>query len=110
MDVFHGLFNRISDYPIEANTGTFGLMDRVAVEAMNRLPERHRFFSRHALVGGPSAPPRFFMTGRNAPPASRSKRSSGSPAMPSTGSSAFLPAEEEPAERPAGRVLSSERR
>ncbi len=44
MDVFHRLFNRISDYPIEANTGTFGLLDRVAVEAMNRLPERHRFF------------------------------------------------------------------
>ena len=44
MNVFHGLFNRISDYPIEANTGTFGLLDRVAVDAMNRLPERHRFF------------------------------------------------------------------
>jgi glycosyltransferase involved in cell wall biosynthesis len=44
MDVFHGLFNRIADYPIEANTGTFGLLDRVAVDAMNRLPERHRFF------------------------------------------------------------------
>jgi glycosyltransferase involved in cell wall biosynthesis len=44
MDAFHRLFNRISDYPIEANTGTFGLLDRQAVEAMNRLPERHRFF------------------------------------------------------------------
>jgi glycosyltransferase involved in cell wall biosynthesis len=44
MDVFHRLFNRISDYPIDANTGTFGLLDRVAVDAMNRLPERHRFF------------------------------------------------------------------
>ncbi len=44
MDVFHRVFNRISDYPIEANTGTFGLLDRVAVDAMNRLPERHRFF------------------------------------------------------------------
>ncbi len=44
MDVFHRLFNRIADYPIEANTGTFGLLDRVAVDAMNRLPERHRFF------------------------------------------------------------------
>lgn len=44
MDVFHGMFNRISDYPIEANTGTFGLLGRLAVEAMNRLPERHRFF------------------------------------------------------------------
>ncbi len=44
MDVFHRLFNRISDFPIEANTGTFGLLDRQAVDAMNRLPERHRFF------------------------------------------------------------------
>jgi glycosyltransferase involved in cell wall biosynthesis len=44
MDLFHGLFNRIADYPIEANTGTFGLMDRAAVEALKRLPERHRFF------------------------------------------------------------------
>lgn len=44
MDLFHGVFNRISDYPIEANTGTFGLMDRVAVDALRRLPERHRFF------------------------------------------------------------------
>jgi glycosyltransferase involved in cell wall biosynthesis len=44
MDAFHRLFNRISDYPIEANTGTFGLLDRQAVDAMNRLPERHRFF------------------------------------------------------------------
>jgi glycosyltransferase involved in cell wall biosynthesis len=44
MDLFHNFFNRISDYPIEANTGTFGLIDRVAVDALNRLPERHRFF------------------------------------------------------------------
>ncbi|HEY4300803.1 MAG TPA: glycosyltransferase family 2 protein [Candidatus Didemnitutus sp.] len=44
MDIFHKLFNRISDFPIEANTGTFGLMDRAAVTALNRLPERHRFF------------------------------------------------------------------
>jgi polyisoprenyl-phosphate glycosyltransferase len=44
MDLFHGLFGRMADFPIEANTGTFGLMDREAVEALNRLPERHRFF------------------------------------------------------------------
>lgn len=44
MDLFHGLFNRIADRPIEQDTGTFGLMDRVAVDALNRLPERHRFF------------------------------------------------------------------
>jgi glycosyltransferase involved in cell wall biosynthesis len=44
MDVFHRLFGRISDFPIEANTGTFGLMSRHAVDALNRLPERNRFF------------------------------------------------------------------
>jgi glycosyltransferase involved in cell wall biosynthesis len=44
MDLFHGLFGRVADFPIEANTGTFGLMDRDAVDALNRLPERHRFF------------------------------------------------------------------
>ena len=43
-DLFHRLFNRIADFPIEANTGTFGLLDRVAVDALNRLPEKHRFF------------------------------------------------------------------
>jgi polyisoprenyl-phosphate glycosyltransferase len=44
MDLFHGLFGRVADFPIESNTGTFGLMDREAVDALNRLPERHRFF------------------------------------------------------------------
>ena len=72
MDIFHQLFNRISDYPIEANTGTFGLLDRVAVDAMNRLPERHRFFPACA-PGSVSPRPRYIMTGRSAPPASRSR-------------------------------------
>jgi polyisoprenyl-phosphate glycosyltransferase len=44
MDLFHGLFGRLSDFPVEANTGTFGLMSRDAVNALNQLPERHRFF------------------------------------------------------------------
>ena len=44
MDLFHGLFGRLADYPIEANTGTFGLLDREAVDTLNRLPERNRFF------------------------------------------------------------------
>jgi glycosyltransferase involved in cell wall biosynthesis len=44
MDLFHGLFGRIADFPIESNTGTFGLMSREAVDALNRLPERNRFF------------------------------------------------------------------
>jgi len=44
MDLFHGLFGRVADFPIEKNTGTFGLVDRVAVDAVNRLPERNRFY------------------------------------------------------------------
>jgi len=44
MNVFHACFSRVSDFPIAANSGTFGLMDRVAVDAINRLPERNRYF------------------------------------------------------------------
>lgn len=44
MDAFHALFGRLSDFPIEANTGTFGLLGRHAVEAFHQMPERHRFF------------------------------------------------------------------
>lgn len=44
MDLFHFFFRRVSDFPIEQNTGTFGLLDRTALDALNRLPERHRFF------------------------------------------------------------------
>ena len=44
MDLFHRLFSRVADFPIESNTGTFGLIDREALTALNRLPERNRFF------------------------------------------------------------------
>lgn len=43
-DLFHRVFQRLSDHPIEPNTGTFGLLGREAVAAFNRLPEQHRFF------------------------------------------------------------------
>ena len=43
-DAFHALFGRVSDFPIESNSGTFGLIGRHAVEAFHQLPERHRFF------------------------------------------------------------------
>jgi glycosyltransferase involved in cell wall biosynthesis len=43
-DLFHTLYARVSDFPIEPNTGTFGLLGRAAVDALNELPERHRFF------------------------------------------------------------------
>jgi glycosyltransferase involved in cell wall biosynthesis len=43
-EVFHALFGRLTDIPIESNAGTFGLLGRPALEAFSRLPERHRFF------------------------------------------------------------------
>jgi glycosyltransferase involved in cell wall biosynthesis len=43
-DVFHALFGKLTDFPIEPNTGTFGLLGRTALEAFRQLPERHRFF------------------------------------------------------------------
>ncbi|GAB1490066.1 glycosyltransferase family 2 protein [Opitutaceae bacterium] len=43
-DLFHRFFGLLSDFPIEPNTGTFGLLERAAVEAFNALPEQHRFF------------------------------------------------------------------
>ena len=44
LDVFHGVFGKLTDYPIEPNTGTFGLLGREALAAYNALPERRRFF------------------------------------------------------------------
>ena len=42
--LFHKLFRHLSDSKIPANTGTFCLLDRQAVEAVCSLPESHRFF------------------------------------------------------------------
>jgi polyisoprenyl-phosphate glycosyltransferase len=55
-DLFHAVFRRLSDFPIEPNTGTFGLLGRDALEAYHQLPERHRFFpGLRAWIGFPSA-------------------------------------------------------
>ena len=43
-DFFHKTFSRLIDFPIESNTGTFGLLGRHAVAAFNQLSEKHRFF------------------------------------------------------------------
>jgi glycosyltransferase involved in cell wall biosynthesis len=43
-DLFHSVFGRLTDIPIESNTGTFGLLGKPALEAFTMLPERHRFF------------------------------------------------------------------
>jgi len=55
-DFFHSLFGQLSDYPIEPNSGTFGLLGRDAVEAFHQLPERNRFFpGLRAWIGFPTA-------------------------------------------------------
>ncbi|MFK7767118.1 MAG: hypothetical protein AB8B55_07835, partial [Mariniblastus sp.] len=41
---FHGCFRYLSDSQIPSNTGTFCLLDRVAADSINSLPESHRFF------------------------------------------------------------------
>jgi glycosyltransferase involved in cell wall biosynthesis len=54
-DAFHGLFGRLTDYPIEPNTGTFGLLGHHALATYNALPERHRFFpGLRAWIGFPA--------------------------------------------------------
>lgn len=55
-DLFHRVFGSLSDFPIEPNTGTFGLIGRHAIEAFGQLSERHRFFpGLRAWIGFPSA-------------------------------------------------------
>lgn len=41
--LFYQIFNRVSDLKIPENVGDFRLMDRAAVEALKKLPERNRF-------------------------------------------------------------------
>ena len=43
-DLFHHFFALLSDFPVEPNTGTFGLLSRQAHQAFRQLPEAHRFF------------------------------------------------------------------
>ena len=55
-DAFHRVFGRLTDYPVEPNSGTFGLLGHAAVDAFNALPERHRFFpGMRAWIGFPAA-------------------------------------------------------
>ena len=44
MDLFHSCYGRLTDYPVEPNSGTFGLLGSEALAAFNQLPERNRFF------------------------------------------------------------------
>jgi len=42
-ELFYRVLGWISDFPIPANVGVFGLLDRKALDALNRLPEKNRF-------------------------------------------------------------------
>lgn len=55
-DLFHRIFGKLSDYPVEPNTGTFGLLGREAVSTFNSLQERNRFFpGLRSWIGFPTA-------------------------------------------------------
>ena len=43
-ELFHKVFKWISDFPIPAQSGIFGLMDRLVVKELNKFPEKNRFF------------------------------------------------------------------
>ncbi|MBW1768591.1 MAG: glycosyltransferase family 2 protein [Deltaproteobacteria bacterium] len=43
-EIFHRFFHWISDFPVPTQTGVFGLLDKKAVEELNRLTEKNRFF------------------------------------------------------------------
>lgn len=43
-DLFHKVFKWISDFPIPAQTGIFGLLDKQVVGELNRFVEKNRFF------------------------------------------------------------------
>jgi len=43
-EAFHHVFRWISDFPVPSQSGIFGLMDRTALEELNRFTEKNRFF------------------------------------------------------------------
>lgn len=43
-ETFHRAFGLVSDFKLQSNTGTFGLLSRPALAAFNQLGEKHRFF------------------------------------------------------------------
>ena len=49
--LFHRLFGWFADFPIPANVGVYGLLDRKALDELNRLPEKNRFLPGPACVG-----------------------------------------------------------
>jgi polyisoprenyl-phosphate glycosyltransferase len=55
--VFYRLLNRLTPVPIPVDTGDFRLMTRSIADALNAMPERHRFIrGMVAWIGGRQAP------------------------------------------------------
>jgi glycosyltransferase involved in cell wall biosynthesis len=55
-NLFYKVLGYLSDFPIPLNTGIFGLMDRQAVDAINRLTESNRYLpGLRAWIGLPTA-------------------------------------------------------
>jgi polyisoprenyl-phosphate glycosyltransferase len=44
VSLFHSALEWLSDFPIPANVGVFGLLDRRALDELKRLPEKNRFY------------------------------------------------------------------
>jgi dolichol-phosphate mannosyltransferase len=65
--LFYRALGLLSDYPIPLNAGIFGLLDRQAVDAINRLTESNRYLpGLRAWVGFPTAVVLYDRAGRAA--------------------------------------------
>lgn len=65
--LFYRALGFLSDYPIPLNAGTFGLLDRQAVDAINRLGESNRYLpGLRAWVGFPTTVVTYDRAGRAA--------------------------------------------
>lgn len=54
--IFYKIMGWVSDFPIPLNAGIFGLLDRQAVDAINRLQEANRYLpGMRAWIGFPTA-------------------------------------------------------
>ncbi|GAC1300918.1 MAG: glycosyltransferase family 2 protein [Isosphaeraceae bacterium] len=65
--LFYRILGFLSDYPIPLNAGIFGLLDRQAVDAVNKLSESNRYLpGLRAWIGFPTAVVRYERAGRAA--------------------------------------------
>lgn len=70
--LFYKVLGYLSDFPIPLNAGIFGLLDRQATDAINRLSESNRYLpGLRSWVD--SRPLWFITTGRSAPLVNRSR-------------------------------------